>query len=48
PSITSETLDVLGDYTGYQRNFLTLFGFGLDGVDYDEDVEIDLPLPSSL
>ena len=48
PSITSETLDVLGDYTGYQRNFLTLFGFGLDGVDYDEDVEVDLPLPSSL
>jgi len=48
PSITSETLDVLGDYTGYQHNFLTLFGFGLNGVDYDEDVEIDLPLPSSL
>lgn len=48
PSITSETLDILGDYTGYQHNFLTLFGFGLDGVDYDEDVEVDLPLPSGL
>lgn len=48
PSITSETLDVLGDYTGYRHNFLTLFGFGLDGVDYDEDVEVDLPLPSGL
>ena len=48
PSITSETLDILGDYTGYQHNFLTLFGFGVDGVDYDEDVEVDLPLPSSL
>ncbi|MFQ3223783.1 MAG: enoyl-[acyl-carrier protein] reductase/trans-2-enoyl-CoA reductase (NAD+) [Lentimonas sp.] len=48
PSITSETLDVLGDYTGYQRNFLTLFGFEMPGVDYDEDVEVDLPLPSGL
>ena len=48
PEITSETLNTLGDYTGYQHNFLTLFGFGLAGVDYDEDVEVDLPLPSSL
>ena len=48
PEITSETLNTLGDYTGYQHNFLTLFGFGIAGVDYDEDVEVDLPLPSSL
>jgi enoyl-[acyl-carrier protein] reductase/trans-2-enoyl-CoA reductase (NAD+) len=48
PDITSETLNTLGDYAGYQHNFLTLFGFGVSGVDYDEDVEVDLPLPSSL
>ena len=47
PEITTETLNALSDYSGYQNNFLSLFGFGLQGVDYEEDVEVDLPLPSS-
>jgi len=47
PEITTETLDQLADYSGYQENFLSLFGFGLPGVDYEEDVEVDLPLPSA-
>lgn len=47
PTITSHTLAVSSDYNGYQRNFLTLFGFEMPGVDYDEDVKVDLPLPSS-
>ncbi|MGB0258889.1 MAG: enoyl-ACP reductase FabV [Coraliomargarita sp.] len=46
PKITTETLRELSDYDGYQENFLNLFGFGLDGVDYDAEVEVDLPLPS--
>jgi enoyl-[acyl-carrier protein] reductase / trans-2-enoyl-CoA reductase (NAD+) len=46
PKISTETLNVLSDYSGYQNNFLSLFGFGLQGVDYEEDVEVDLPLPS--
>lgn len=44
--ITTENLDSMSDYAGYQENFLNLFGFNLPGVDYDEDVEVDLPLPS--
>lgn len=48
PGITSETLNVESDYAGYQQNFLSLFGFGIPGVDYSEDVEVDVPLPSSL
>ncbi|MFP4166728.1 MAG: enoyl-ACP reductase FabV [Opitutales bacterium] len=44
--ITSETLNELSDYEGYKENFLRLFGFGLDGVDYGADVDVDLPLPS--
>jgi enoyl-[acyl-carrier protein] reductase/trans-2-enoyl-CoA reductase (NAD+) len=48
PVITSETLNTLADYSGYQNNFLALFGFGIKGVDYEEDVEVDLPLPSSV
>lgn len=43
--ITTENLDSLSDYAGYQENFLNLFGFEMPGVDYDEDVEVDLPLP---
>jgi enoyl-[acyl-carrier protein] reductase/trans-2-enoyl-CoA reductase (NAD+) len=48
PGITSETLNVESDYAGYQQNFLSLFGFGIPGVDYSEDLEVDVPLPSSL
>ncbi|ADE54585.1 enoyl-ACP reductase FabV [Coraliomargarita akajimensis] len=47
PKMTTETLRELSDYAGYQENFLNLFGFELDGVDYDADVEVDLPLPSA-
>jgi len=48
PVINSANLTELSDFAGYQKNFLQLFGFSLDGVDYEEDVEVDLPLPSSL
>ena len=44
--ITTENLNSMSDYAGYQKNFLNLFGFELPGVDYDEDVEVDLPMPS--
>ena len=47
PGITSETLCAQSDYGGYQKNFLNLFGFELPGVDYDEDVEVELDLPSA-
>lgn len=47
PDITSETLCAQSDYAGYQKNFLNLFGFELPGVDYDEDVEVELHLPSA-
>ncbi|PKQ79900.1 trans-2-enoyl-CoA reductase [Aeromonas sobria] len=42
PSITSENLSELTDYTGYKQTFLGLFGFGLDEVDYDADVNPDV------
>lgn len=44
--ITTESLDELSDFKGYKENFLKLFGFGLDGVDYEADVEVDIPIPS--
>jgi len=37
-SITTETIPTATDFEGYQAEFLRLFGFGIDGVDYDADV----------
>jgi len=38
PQITSENLKELTDYELYKEEFLKLFGFGVEGVDYDADV----------
>ena len=37
--VTSENLRDLSDFEGYQDNFLKLFGFGLQGVDYEADCD---------
>lgn len=37
--ITTENLHELTDFKGYKREFLRLFGFEVDGVDYDADVD---------
>ncbi|CAH8196103.1 enoyl-ACP reductase FabV [Vibrio aestuarianus] len=39
PQITTENLKELTDYVEYKEEFLKLFGFGVDGVDYEADVE---------
>jgi len=39
PQITTENLFELTDYQDYKDEFLQLFGFGVDGVDYDAEVE---------
>ncbi len=36
----------LGDFEGYQSSFLRLFGFGLEGVDYEADVDVGVGIPS--
>jgi enoyl-[acyl-carrier protein] reductase/trans-2-enoyl-CoA reductase (NAD+) len=36
--INTETLRQLSDFAGYKREFLQLFGFEIDGVDYEADV----------
>ena len=42
--LTTENLAELTDIAGYQLEFLKLFGFGLDGVDYEADTEPHQPL----
>ncbi len=44
PKVTSENLRELSDFASYQKEFLELFGFGLEGIDYSAEVEVDLPI----
>jgi enoyl-[acyl-carrier protein] reductase/trans-2-enoyl-CoA reductase (NAD+) len=36
---TTETLPQIGDLEGYKKDFLNLFGFGFEGVDYKADTD---------
>ena len=40
--VNTENLHELSDYAGFKRGFRNLFGFEVDGVDYDEPVETEL------
>lgn len=42
--VTSENLRELTDFAGFQRDFRSLFGFEVGGVDYSEPVETELSL----
>jgi enoyl-[acyl-carrier protein] reductase/trans-2-enoyl-CoA reductase (NAD+) len=46
PQVTTENLGELTDIAGYRSEFLRLFGFGLDGVDYETDVNAHVELPT--
>lgn len=40
----TSTLPEIGDLNGYKSDFLNLFGFGFDGVDYNEDVNENIDI----
>ncbi|MFU9137402.1 enoyl-ACP reductase FabV [Erwinia tasmaniensis] len=44
PTVTDENLNDITDFVSYKREFMHLFGFGLDGVDYDADVNPDVKI----
>ena len=39
PNVTTENLFDTTDYQGYKDEFLKLFGFGVEGIDYEADVD---------
>ena len=41
--ITSENLNSMTNFEEYQNEFLKLFGFGFDNVNYEEDVDLVSP-----
>ncbi len=47
PQVTTENLPTLSDIAGYRAEFLRLFGFGLEGVDYGAESNPVAPLPSA-
>jgi len=44
--VTTEKIDEVSDFEGYQKEFYRLFGFGLKGVDYGAETDPLRPLPS--
>lgn len=42
--VTTENLHELTDFRGYKQEFLRLFGFEVEGVDYDADVDPVVPI----
>ncbi len=46
-AITTESIAELSDFKGYKEEFLKLFGFGLDGVDYAAETD-SLKSPASI
>jgi enoyl-[acyl-carrier protein] reductase/trans-2-enoyl-CoA reductase (NAD+) len=43
---TTENLSEIGDLAGYKQDFLNLFGFGFEGVDYNVDTSELVKIPS--
>lgn len=44
--VTTENLSEISDFSGYKKEFLRLFGFGLEGVDYEAETNTERLLPS--
>ena len=43
--IDTDNLKALSDFDGYRQEFLQLFGFEVDGVDYGADVNPEVAIP---
>ncbi len=44
--VTTETLSEISDIEGYRKEFFNLFGFELEGVDYEKDANENVQVPS--
>ena len=42
----SDNLSEIADLEGYRKDFYNLFGFDVDGVDYEKDTDEQVPIPS--
>ena len=44
PQVNSDNINELSDFAGYKHEFMKLFGFEVDGVDYEADVNPDVAI----
>lgn len=44
--ISTQNINALADLEGYKRDFYKLFGFEIEGVDYQKEIDIDVKIPS--
>jgi len=44
--VSTDNISEISDFEGYRDEFLRLFGFGMQGVDYQKDTNPERPLPS--
>jgi len=44
--VETDNIDALTDFAGYQAEFLQLFGFEVPGIDYDAEVDPQVPIPN--
>jgi enoyl-[acyl-carrier protein] reductase/trans-2-enoyl-CoA reductase (NAD+) len=42
--VSADNLMEISDFAGYRQAFLQMHGFDFDGVDYDAEVEPDVPM----
>ena len=45
-SVSEDNIKEVADIDGYWKEFYEIFGFGIEGVDYGADVEIQVDIPS--
>lgn len=44
--VNSDNIKDISDLEGYRNEFFQLFGFSINGVDYEKDIEIEIGIPS--
>ena len=44
--ISSENIYECSDIEGYKKDFYNLFGFEVDGIDYDKDIDVNVSINS--
>ena len=48
PQVTTENLNDISDFRGFRTEFMQLFGFNVEGVDYDAEVDPNVALNNLL
>ena len=44
--VTTENVEEVSDIDGYWEDFYHMFGFHFDNIDYTEDTEVQVEIPS--